>query len=49
MTAEPRLKLGTSWVQTYARCLEAAPEAFADDREDRLYGNFPSYSRFPDT
>ncbi|MER5639898.1 aldehyde dehydrogenase family protein [Kitasatospora sp. NPDC002227] len=31
MTA-PQLKPGTSWSETYARCVRAAPEAFADDR-----------------
>ncbi|MGE7435684.1 aldehyde dehydrogenase family protein [Kitasatospora sp. NPDC001175] len=30
--AAPRLKPGTSWNETYARCVRAAPEAFAPDR-----------------
>ncbi|WP_441245446.1 aldehyde dehydrogenase family protein [Kitasatospora sp. McL0602] len=31
MTA-PQLKPGTSWSETYARCVQAAPEAFSADR-----------------
>ncbi|WP_405017985.1 aldehyde dehydrogenase family protein [Kitasatospora sp. NBC_00070] len=30
--AAPQLKPGTSWTETYARCVRAAPEAFTPDR-----------------
>ncbi|MFI6446310.1 aldehyde dehydrogenase family protein [Kitasatospora sp. NPDC050543] len=30
--AAPQLKPGTSWAETYARCVRAAPEAFTPDR-----------------
>jgi acyl-CoA reductase-like NAD-dependent aldehyde dehydrogenase len=33
-----QLKSGTSWWETYARCLEAAPEAFDSDRLRNLSG-----------
>src|SRR5882724_12891391 len=33
-----QLKSGTSWWETYARCIEAAPEAFDSDRLRNLTG-----------
>jgi hypothetical protein len=38
------MKRGTSWWETYARCVDVAPEAFDSDR---LHGNFPGYSSYP--
>ena len=38
MTNELILKPGTSWVETYARALAVAPEAFAGDRLLNLWG-----------
>jgi hypothetical protein len=36
--AELQLKPGTSWSETYARCVAAAPEAFEPDRLLNLIG-----------
>ena len=38
MTQELKIKPGTSWVETYARALAVAPEAFAGDRLLNLWG-----------
>ncbi len=39
MPSEPlQLKAGTSWLETYARCVAAAPEAFDTDRLRNLVG-----------
>lgn len=38
MTQDLKIKPGTSWVETYARAMAVAPEAFAGDRLLNLWG-----------
>ncbi|HVA74400.1 MAG TPA: hypothetical protein VNF71_07520 [Acidimicrobiales bacterium] len=54
------LKPGTSWWETYGRCVSVAPEAvdsmtehrdllaLLEGADEQLYGNFPSYSLLPE-
>jgi len=43
------LKPGTSWWETYARCVQAAPEAFDSDRLRNLTRVSGGASGFPGT